>query len=188
MQHIVDAFLGDQSPWFLLEIVARTTVLYLYTVVLVRFLGKRGAQPFAPFELVIIIALGSAVGDPMFYADVPISHGFVVVTAVVILERTIGLVSSRVPAVDRFLESQPQLIVADGQLLDEGLSNEISFDDVFSALRMEGIRDLGEIWRAYIEPSGRVSVFRSANPTTTRSVLPNQGAGPPDQGGPATRN
>ena len=46
-------------------------------------LGKRGMGELSPFELVIIVALGSAVGDPMFYADVPLVHGIIVITVVV---------------------------------------------------------------------------------------------------------
>jgi uncharacterized membrane protein YcaP (DUF421 family) len=95
-----------------------------------------------------------------------------------------GVVTSGAPAIDRVLEPQPRLIVSDGKLVSAGLSDELSIDDVFSALRLEGIQDLGQIWRAYIEPSGRVSVFRTDTPTNTHSLLPEVGGGTPLPGGP----
>jgi len=58
-------FVGDTPPLFLLEIVFRTLIMYAYTVALLRVLGKRGMGQLSMLELAIIIAFGSAVGDPM---------------------------------------------------------------------------------------------------------------------------
>jgi uncharacterized membrane protein YcaP (DUF421 family) len=54
--------------------------MYLYALLLVRLLGKRGMGQLAPFDFVIIIALGSAVGYPMFYPDVPVLHAMAAIT------------------------------------------------------------------------------------------------------------
>ena len=62
-------FLGDTSAWFLLEVIFRTTFMFVYTLILVRTTGKRGLGELSPFELLLVVALGSAVGDPMFYPD-----------------------------------------------------------------------------------------------------------------------
>jgi uncharacterized membrane protein YcaP (DUF421 family) len=57
-------------PWlYLAEILLRTTIVYFFALFVVRTIGKRGMGQLAPFDFVIIIALGSAVGDPMFYPD-----------------------------------------------------------------------------------------------------------------------
>jgi hypothetical protein len=86
-------FLGN-LPWFYLaEVILRTTVMYLYA--LLRLLGKRGMGQLAPFDFVIIIALGSAVGDPMFYPDVPVPHAMAVITVVVVLTRSVGFLTQR---------------------------------------------------------------------------------------------
>lgn len=44
-------FFGDQSSWFLLEVVFRTCFMFLYTLILVRTTGKRGLGELSPFEL-----------------------------------------------------------------------------------------------------------------------------------------
>jgi hypothetical protein len=57
--------LGNR-PWiFLVEIFLRTAIMYCYVLLLVRFLGKRGMGQLAPFDFVIVIALGSATQLPM---------------------------------------------------------------------------------------------------------------------------
>lgn len=46
----------------------------MFTILLLtlKLAGKRGVKQLSIFETVIIIALGSAAGDPMFYEDVGI--------------------------------------------------------------------------------------------------------------------
>jgi len=80
-------FLGDISWLFTLEIVFRTCVIYLYTVWLTRWISKRAIGQLSLVEFLLVIALGSAVGDPMFYPDVPILHGIIVITIVVLIDR-----------------------------------------------------------------------------------------------------
>ena len=167
-------FLGDLTVELVLEIVLRTAVMYLYTLALVRVLGKRGLGQLSPFELVIIVALGSAVGDPMFYADVPLAHGIIVITAVVALERVLVKLTERNKGVERLIESIPVLLVRDGVLLAEALDQEdLSKNEVFMGLRQQGVEFLGEVRRAYLEPSGQISVFKEKTPVTMGiSVLP----------------
>jgi uncharacterized membrane protein YcaP (DUF421 family) len=170
-------FLGDLTVELVIEIVLRTAVMYLYTLALVRVLGKRGLGQLSPFELVIIVALGSAVGDPMFYTDVPVAHGIIVITAVVALERTLVKLTERHKEVERLIESVPVLLVRDGVLLADALNQEdLSQNEVFMGLRDKGVEYLGEVRRAYLEPSGHISVFKEKTPATMgASVLPDDG-------------
>ena len=167
-------FLGDLTVELVIEIVLRTAVMYLFTLTLVRVLGKRGLGQLSPFELVIIVALGSAVGDPMFYADVPLAHGIIVITAVVALERVLVKLTERNRPIERLIESSPVLLVRDGVLLVEALNREdLSQNEVFMGLREKGVEFLGEVRRAYLEPSGHISVFKEKSPAAMGdSILP----------------
>lgn len=165
--------MGDAPLTFALEIALRTTVMYVYTLALVRILGKRGMAQLSPFEMVIIVALGSAVGDPMFYADVPLLHGMIVVTVVVALERALVRLTENNRLLERIVESSPILLVSDGEIVREALDKEdLSEAELFMSLRQQGIERLGEVRRAYLEPSGSVSVFKTEKGASGRSVLP----------------
>ena len=94
-------FFGDGDAIFLVEIVIRTVVLYAFALLMVRLMGKRGMAQLTPFEFVIIVALGSAVGDPMFYPDVPLTHGFVVIVTVVAAQRLLTYLTSRNEGLER---------------------------------------------------------------------------------------
>lgn len=153
-------FIGDQSPLFLFEIVFRTLFLYLYTLLLLRLLGKRDIQQLTFFEFAIIIALGSAVGDPMFYPDVPLLHGAIVILTIVLVQRAITVLTEHNETLASVIESVPTRLVKNGVLQLSALDDErMSRDEVFSRLRVEGLRHLGEVERAYLEPTGSVSVW-----------------------------
>lgn len=153
-------FLGEEPPWFLAEVVFRTTFMFVYTLVLVRITGKRGLGELSPFELLMVVALGSAVGDPMFYADVPLLHAMAVVTVIVLLQRGVAILVDHSEPVERFVESSPSRFVVDGVMDTKAMRAEhFARDELFMLLREEGVEHLGQVKRAYLEPSGRISVW-----------------------------
>ena len=72
---------------FYLEVVFRTIVMYLYTIFLSRMVGQGGVGQIGPFEFVLVIAIGSAAGDPMFYPEVGLLQGILVITVVILMHR-----------------------------------------------------------------------------------------------------
>lgn len=171
----IGMLVGDFSWAFTLEIVLRTVIMYTYTLAIVRVLGKRGLGHLSPFELVIIVALGSSVGDPMFYADVPLLHGIIVITVVVAMQRALQEATERSPRLAEFLESKARRLVTGGVVDEEALHREdLSQTELFSALREREVEHLGQVRLAYIEPSGVITVFKVDEDLAPegRSVLP----------------
>lgn len=154
-------FVGDLPLLFLAEIAVRTFVLYAYALIMLRLMGRRGMRQISVFDLAIIIALGSAVGDPMFYPDVPLLHGMVVITVIVVVERLLAELVQRSETADTFLSGKPKRIVYEGRLeLPEDGEVGLSREELFSELRSREVQQLGEVCVAYLEQSGEVSVFR----------------------------
>lgn len=165
-------FLGDETPLFLVEIALRTAVIFLFTLVLLRLIGKRGIAQHSLFEVTIIIGLGSAVGDPMFQADVPLVHSMLVLTIIVLLYRGFLSLLRRSELFERFVEGTPTCLVSDGRVDRDALSKErLANEELYEVLRASGITHLGEVKRAYIEQSGKVSVF-AFPPNEVRPGLP----------------
>ncbi len=165
-------FLGDLPPLFLLEIVFRTAFLFSYTLFMIRIVGKRGLSQITPFELTIIIALGSAVGDPMFYPDVPLLHGMIVITTIVLLQRNLIYIIHRSQRAETFVEGEPAQMVLNGRLELACMDHErFSRDELFSSLRLERVEHLGQVKYAFLEDSGQLSTFLFT-PRETRPGLP----------------
>ncbi len=156
-------FVGDQPPLFLLEIVLRVVVIYLYAVVLMRLMGKRGSRNLSNLENVVIMAVGSAVGsavgDAVFYPKVPITYAFVVVTVIVLPSRVIADLQVRSGAFNDFVDGRPLLTIRDGRVLDRAVRRaRLRHDGFLEMLRLEGVEDTGRVRRAFLERSGELSL------------------------------
>jgi uncharacterized membrane protein YcaP (DUF421 family) len=152
-------FIGSAPPMFFLEIVFRTVIMYGYTVILLRFLGKRGIGQLSTLELAIIISFGSAVGDPMVGADVPIFHGMIAITVMTFLQIGLERLINKNKKVEQLVEGTANMIVDNGVIMLDCLKKDnLSKEDLFRALRSKDVDHLGQVNKAFFETSGQISV------------------------------
>jgi uncharacterized membrane protein YcaP (DUF421 family) len=152
--------LGEEKWEFLAETLFRTLIMFLVILTSLRLLGKRGVKQLSVFELGVIIGLGSAAGDPMFYKDVGLLPCILVFAMVVFLYRLITYFIGKSPGFEKFVEGNPTYMVRDGSFVVESIGKEpIAADEIFAALRNRSVTHLGQVWQAIIETNGEVSVF-----------------------------
>jgi len=174
-------FIGELPWWFTLEMIVRTCVMYVYALALIRFVSKRAVGQLSLIEFLLVIALGSAVGDPMLYPNVPILHGMVVVTVVVLLNRGMLLLINKNETMETALEGVPVLLVSDGRMSLPGLKRAmLNQEKLFEKLRVQDISHLGQVHRAYLEQGGEIAVFRSEQPGAGLRVMPPWDLDPPE--------
>lgn len=168
-------FIGDAPATYLLEIIFRTIIMYGYTILLLRILGKRGMGQLSTLELAIIISFGSAVGDPMIVEDMPILYGMVAITTVTLFQIGLEYLINKNKKVEAFMEGMPNLAVDNGLIQVNNLAKDnLSKEDLFRALRSKDVEHLGQVKKAFFETSGQVSVMFQApkNVKPGLSVLP----------------
>lgn len=153
--------LGDTPPLFLVEILVRTTIVYVYTLVLLRWLGSRAIGQLSTVEFLLVIALGSAVGDAMFYPEVPLIHALVVVTLVVLANKGLDLLLSRSKHMQHLIDGKPRAAVRGGVICPAVLDgSSLSQSELFQQLRQHGVDHLGQVEHAFIETDGVLTVFK----------------------------
>ncbi|GAB3499148.1 DUF421 domain-containing protein [Spirosoma knui] len=146
---------------YLGEVAFRTLVMFLVLLIALKISGKRQIKQLSVFELVLVIGLGSAAGDPMFYEDVPLLSVIVVFTVMMICYKLITRLSDSNRVVREFLEGKPVYVVEGGCILIKNFKKEdLTQDELFTELRLAGIKQLGEVQAAILEPTGEVSVFQ----------------------------
>ncbi len=64
-------FIGDYSVWIYLEIILRVAIIMSYTILVIKFIGKRAVGSIDSADVLLIIAMGSCVGDALFYPSIP---------------------------------------------------------------------------------------------------------------------
>lgn len=155
-----ELMLGSENWIFLPETVLRTLIMFLVINVSLRLLGKRGVKQLSIFELVVIISLGSAAGDPMFYKDVGILPAIVVFVMVVGLYSLITYFIGKNKRFEILVEGKPVRLIKNGVFTIENFSKEaLGEDEFFAELRMHGVSQLGQIEEAIVETSGNFSIF-----------------------------
>lgn len=151
---------GSENWSFLLETILRTCIMFVVIVISLRILGKRGVKQLSIFELVVIISLGSAAGDPMFYKDVGILPAIVVFVMIVSLYSLITYFIGKNKKFEMMMEGKPVCLIKEGIFSTDNFAKEaLGEDEFFAELRMQGVSQLGQIEQAIEESSGNISVF-----------------------------
>jgi len=146
---------------FLFEVILRSVFMFIFALIFMRFLGRRAIHQLTSFDLLLIIALGSAMGDPMIYPDVAILWSVFGIGTILVLYRIQNALANRFPWYEDLTEGTPVKIITDGILDSEELKTHTpTQDDLFLLLRNQGIRSLGEVEAAYLERDGSLSVFK----------------------------
>lgn len=156
----------------LAAIALRVTVVYLYTLALLRLTGKRTIGALAPIDLVIAFVVGDMFDD-IIWAEVPLSMGIVGITTIMALHFVAEYLSFRSPRLEQALVGNRVPVVKDGRLLEDGLQRErLTGDDLWSLLRLKGVEQLDEVRQATLEPSGDIGVLEEeeAKPADRRDL------------------
>jgi uncharacterized membrane protein YcaP (DUF421 family) len=152
--------LNDFPVHFLLEVALRSAVMFITLLIVLKLAGKRGVKQLSIFETVIIISLGSAAGDPMFYHDVGILPAIGVFVMVLLLYRLVTWLTGKSPGFERMMEGETECLIVDGKFAPFKFEREsLSRDEFFTELRLRNIEHLGQVRRAYLETTGDVSVY-----------------------------
>lgn len=153
-------FLSDLDFSFALEIILRTFLMFAFILILLRLSGKKGVRQLSIFEVAIIIALGSAAGDPMFTKDVALLPSLIVFGVILVFYRALTYFAAKSERFERILEGNPMYIIEDGQFtLQEETDNTFAKDEFFAEMRAQSIEHVGQVRTALLETNGQVSFF-----------------------------
>jgi uncharacterized membrane protein YcaP (DUF421 family) len=157
-----ERILIDQFPWsYLGEVALRTLFMFIILLTALTVSGKREVRQLSIYELVLVIGLGSAAGDPMFYDDVPLSSAVVVFVVMMVCYKLVTRISDHSEAIRKKVEGDAVYVVERGRILVRNFDNEdLSQEELFSDLRVSGIEQLGQVRIAILEANGQISVFK----------------------------
>ncbi|MFY2763104.1 DUF421 domain-containing protein [Arenimonas sp. MALMAid1274] len=146
-------------PWW--EFILRAVAVYLALLVMVRLSGRRSVGQFTPFDMILLILLGTAVQNSLIGEDVSLLGGLLLAATLILLNHAVGWITARSRWMHRMVEGKVVQIIEDGQLdkarlLGEGVS-ELDLDE---ALRRAGMEDLSEVRRGWIETDGHITLIR----------------------------
>jgi len=144
-------------PWW--EFVFRAVVVYVLLLAMLRVSGKRTVGQFTPFDLLVVVLLGTAVQNSLIGEDVSLLGGLLLAVTLIACNWLVGFATARSRRLDRLVEGCPVLLGRDGQLFDRALRREnLSLSDVEEAMRDNGVADIADVALVTLEVDGTITV------------------------------
>lgn len=145
----------------LLQIILRTSIIYVAVLVGLRLTGKREVGQMTPFDLVLLILIANAVQNAMTGPDNSVTGGLVAAGTLLVLNFFVSRVVFRNRRVRRIVEGTPTILIHNGQMVENNLKSEhITADELLQALREHGVPMPEDVGLAVLEIDGSISVLR----------------------------
>lgn len=164
--------LGEHGVGYIGEVALRCLLVFVLLLLVMRLMGKRGQANLSPMQQLLLIALGSAAGDTLFYPEVPITVAAVVLIGITGLTILLDIAAGHSRPVRAFVDSHPRVLVRDGCVDTVALGQERSTrDELYATLRLHGARSLSQVECAILEVTGEISVFLNDNPVLDADLI-----------------
>lgn len=145
----------------LIEIVLRTSVVYVAVLAGVRLSGKREVGQMTPFDLTLLLLISNAVQNAMTGGEVSLLGGVAAAATLLLLNYLVAEVSGVNRGFRKFVQGQPSLLVHDGKIIEAHMAKEhVSMDELQRALREHGIASYHDVALAVLEVDGSISCLK----------------------------
>lgn len=141
---------------------ARSSVLHVavtFAVLLLAFrvIGKRELGRLSPFELVTLMLIPEILSNSV-QGQGGLLSALAGLSTILLLVLLTSVLAQRFELVQKTLESEPTVLVANGRLLEANMNRErIGPDELFSEMRKQGLARLSEVRWGILESSGNVT-------------------------------
>ena len=149
------------------QLVARTMLVYAFFLVAMRFFGKREVGQFTMPDLVLVLLAANALQPAITGPDSSIGGALIILATMFALNMTVMFLRARVRFFDWLVSPDPSVIYGAQAASDpvppadarawrrEGLTPH----DVYEALHEQGLESLSQVERIWLEESGRLTVI-----------------------------
>jgi uncharacterized membrane protein YcaP (DUF421 family) len=144
----------------LLELFLRGSAVYLLIVFCFRIF-RRPAGGISTTDIVVVVLVADAAQNAMAAEYHSITEGAFLVLTIVFWNYALDWLSFRYPWAYRLLHAAPALLVRDGRIQGRNLRAEmLTRAELDEFLREQGVEDVSEVKRCYLEADGQLSVIK----------------------------
>lgn len=153
--------LSMSMPWWVF--ILRGVLAYIGVLILIRLAGKHSLGEMSPFDMVMLIFVGSIMRTAILGNDHSALGPLIAVVTLFSLDKLLAIAATRSPGFNRLMEGVPSLLARHGVQEDAALRRgdipQAAFD---RALREHGLCNVDEVEEARLEPNGKITVIKRA--------------------------
>jgi len=154
------------------RVVLASAIVFAIVVAMLRFAGQRALAKMSGFDIVFTVTLGSVVATGAISRDVPVVNAIAALATFLVLQEVIRFFQSRSLGIHHAVREQPDVLLWDGNLLEDRLrETNISADEVRAAVRKAGLRSLSEARAVVLENDGDWSVIAKRDGPSDESAF-----------------
>ncbi|MGA6925018.1 MAG: YetF domain-containing protein [Desulfosarcina sp.] len=144
------------------------TLAYVALVLLLRLSGKRTLSKWNAFDLVVTVAFGSTMATALLSMDNSLVQIVLAFAVLIGLQWIVTWVSVHYITAERWVKSEPRLLLRQGRLIRENLLQErVTEKEIRSAVRSEGMMALEDVEAVILETNGVFSVIKKRGSSAT---------------------
>jgi len=142
-----------------LELVLRSTIVYVLFLAALRLSGKRDLGQFTIFDLALVLLASNALQPAITGPDASIPGALIIVATMFVLNRLVAYGRTHSIALRRILDSAPTIVAKDGKWVKSAIEREgLDMDDLEAAVREYGVESVDDVRLAVLEHDGSISV------------------------------
>lgn len=145
--------------------VVHVAVSFVVLMAAFRLMGKRELGRLSPFELVTLMLIPEILSNSV-QGEGSLLPSLAGLSTILLMVFATSQLAQRFRGVQRVVEAEPTLLVADGKMLEENMNRErIAPDELFSEMRKQSIERLAQVRFAVLESSGNLTFISKQGPT-----------------------
>jgi uncharacterized membrane protein YcaP (DUF421 family) len=145
----------EQSP---LEIVVRSTIIYLGVLVLLRIVGRKELARYSTSDILLLLLLSQGLRQTLVGSDKSLTSGFLAVGTLLGLNVLVSWLSFRSRRFAAVVRGRPTKLVSEGRPVEEALRrSRLTVEEIRARLRRYGIDRLESVDSAWLESDGTIT-------------------------------
>ena len=156
----------------IIQVILRTSFFYFFVLICYRLMGKREVGQLGIIDLIVSILIAELIAISIENIEKSIFLTIAPIIVLVFLEIILAYISIKSRKIRTFIDGKPSLIICNGKInYHEMVKQRYSMDNLLLSLRQKEIKNIDDVEYAFLEPNGKLSIFKY-NIFKTRSSYP----------------
>lgn len=141
--------------------VFRGIIIYIFLLILFRFIGKRSLSQTTTFDFILLLIISEVTQQALVGDDYSVTGSIILISTLIGTDLLLNKIKDSSKYFDKIAEGMPIIIVDNGKPLQERMKKaRVNNEDIIESARNKfGIEKMEQIKYAVLEKNGDISII-----------------------------